>query len=121
MAVLLFERQALTLSPPGTTRFDKFHVSVRVSMPNWANVMAGRMPTVQTGKSHSVEFLVEFRDGARKPGSTDPVRVRALASKEWRMTLHAGEVRGKLATLQRTMESPTISGACATMLRSAPC
>ncbi len=63
--------------------------------------MQGRsmLPTIQFGDEYRDEMLIEFNGGAPEFGFTEPARVRALVTEEWRLTIYPGEDWGELYLL----------------------
>ena len=57
------------------------------------------LPTIQDGRAHRTDLMIEFNDGAAKYGFEDPARVRTLRSKDWRFSIYGGLEWGELYDL----------------------
>ncbi len=59
------------------------------------------LPSLDGQKQHRDALLIEHNDGGIRAGYTRPARVRTLRTKDWRLTLNAGESWGELYNLQK--------------------
>ena len=57
------------------------------------------LETIQSGKPHRDELLIEFNDGAPRFGFSEPARVRSLVTADWRYSLYRDQDWGELYDL----------------------